>query len=95
MSKYSDDVEWALAQGYNTQRGMVLDGTRVSPIPSVNWSIGKHCVEDESVHYKIMKFLSTQPLNKASIRIINASLNIPDIDHYLRELEKQRICVWV
>jgi len=95
MSKYGIDITWALAQNYNTHRGMVLDGTKVSSIASVNWSKGKHCVDDESVHYKIIKFLSTQPNNKASIRVINASLNIPDIGRYLRELKKQRICVLV
>jgi hypothetical protein len=94
MSKYSDNSEWCLADGYNTRRGEILDGSRVSPIPSVTWHIGKHCVDDDSIHYTIMKFLKNQPLNKASVRILRA-LNITDIDHYLRELEKQRICAWV
>lgn len=93
MSKYSENIEWKLTPTYNTHRGKVLDGTSVSTTASVTWSVGKHSVDDNSTHYKIIKFLNSQPMNKASIKTINASLAIPNIDHYLRELEKQRICV--
>lgn len=93
MSKYSENIVWKLTPAYNTRRGEVLDGTSISPTASVTWSVGKHCVDDNSTHYKIIKFLNSQPMNKASIKSINESLAIPNIDHYLRELEKQRICM--
>jgi hypothetical protein len=92
MSQYGDNDEWGLTDAYNTRRGEVLDGSSVSPTPSVKWNTGKHCVDDNSIHYKIMNFLKTQPMKKASIRILKASLNIDNLDHYLRELKKQLIC---
>ncbi len=95
MSKYSDSTVWTLTVAYNTRRGEVLDGSRVSATSSVSWGSGKHCVDDNSIHYKIINFLKTQPMKRASIQTINASLNIPHIDHYFRELEKQDICVRV
>ena len=95
MSKYNENDEWALAESYNTRRGEVLDGSRVSQIPSVKWGIGKHCLDDDSIHYRIIKFLKTQQQNRASVSRINAEINIPHIDIYLRELEKQGICISV
>jgi len=93
MSKYGENVVWKLTPAYNTHRGEVLDGTSISTTASVTWSVGKHCVDDDSTHYKIIKFLKSQPMNKASIKTINAYVAIPNIEHYLRELEKQRICL--
>lgn len=93
MSKYSDNFEWCLTDGYNTRRGEILDGSRVSTTPSVTWRIGKHCVDDDSIHYTFIKFLNNQSLKKASFRKLR-ELN-PNADEFLRELEKQKICALV
>jgi hypothetical protein len=98
MSKYSPYSVWSLVTGYNTARGQILDGTLVSNTSSVSWASGeKHGVQDGSIHHQIMKYLETQPLKKA--KLADIVTNVPqvgnNIEHYLREMEKQHFCGFV
>jgi hypothetical protein len=98
MYKYSPDSVWSLVTGYNTARGQILDGTLVSNTPSVSWASGeKHGVQDGSIHHQIMKYLETQSLKRAKFADIVAYL--PQVgnnmEHYLREMEKQHLCGFV
>jgi hypothetical protein len=93
MGKYDPDSWWGLTNNYNTRRGEVLDGTRLSEILSVNWRAGKHSLEDGSIHHRIMQYLETQPGKRATcINISNAVPTSYITEHSLRELEKQQIC---
>lgn len=95
MSIYSPNSVWGLATDYNMRRGQILDGSRVATTLSFGWKKGeKHGVDDESVHYKIQKFLETQPQKRASIVSITATVlrAAGHPEQYLRELKKQLIC---
>jgi len=95
MSKYSPNSVWSLVTGYNTARGQILDGFLVSPTPSVSWANGeKHGVQDGSIHHQIMRYLETRVLKRAKVADIVAF--VPqvgnNVEHYLREMEKQHFC---
>ncbi len=95
MAKYANDTEYGLCEDYNTSRGKILDGTRISMTKTVSWKKSeKHGVEDGSIHYKIIQFLEKQPGKRATVYAI---CTVDDKvrshpDHYLRELIKQGIC---
>jgi hypothetical protein len=96
MSKYGDDKTCRLRSGYNTRRGEVLDGVRVSLTKCGPrwWSVGgPHGVEDGSLHHQIMCFLEKQPGRQATCAAIRVKMNITQkqLTGYLRELEKQEI----
>ena len=94
MSKnsFKDHDTYGLRPGYNTRRGEVLDGVRLSGTQSVKWA-GKHGLEDGSDHHRIMCFLEKQPGRQATCASIRANMNITQkqLTEYLRELVKQEI----
>ena len=100
MSKYLLHNVWSLTPNCNENRGKIQDGTRTSRTRSVSWSKGeKHGVDDDSAHYAILKFLEARDGKQATVKdILDARLH-SDIrsreylSDYLRELEKQEICV--
>ena len=96
MSKYGDNSTYRLRSGYNTRRGEVLDGVRVSLTKcGPRWWIvgGPHGVEDGSLHHQIMCFLEKQPGRQATCAAIRANVTISrgTLENYLRELVKQEI----
>jgi hypothetical protein len=95
MSKYSPNSVWSLVTGYNTARGQILDGFVVSKTPSVSWASGeKHGVQDGSIHHQIMKYLETR--GGWAVKVADIVAFVPqvgnNVEHYLREMEKQRFC---